>query len=60
MGSLEAHEKRMSRFFDHTLEQAFQSKVSFKEKKYMEAGNKNSRGGFTKLSRRKLAKALEK
>lgn len=35
IGSLEAHEIRMSRFTNHPIEQAFQSKLSFmnKEKK---------------------------
>lgn len=33
MGSLESHEKRMTRFSEQPLEQAFQSKISFSRKK---------------------------
>lgn len=34
MGSLEAHEEKMSRFIEQDLEQAFQSKVGLHQEKY--------------------------
>ncbi|XP_073153339.1 uncharacterized protein [Henckelia pumila] len=52
MGSLEAHEKRMSKFVGPSIEQAFESKLKIAEKKKYEGGESNTsqqfqqRGGF--------------
>jgi gag-polypeptide of LTR copia-type len=58
MGSLEMHEKRLSRDNDHSLESVFQSKVNVKE-----SGNHNmtkrntSRGGYnSSRGREKIGK----
>ncbi|KAA8519704.1 hypothetical protein F0562_013851 [Nyssa sinensis] len=44
MGSLETHEKRMSRFSSQSLEQAFQSTVNVSEKKFFNP-KQDQRGG---------------
>ncbi|KAA8517207.1 hypothetical protein F0562_017541 [Nyssa sinensis] len=44
MGSLETHEKRMSRFSSQSLEQAFQSTVNVSEKKFFNP-EQDQRGG---------------
>ncbi|KAA8529716.1 hypothetical protein F0562_034184 [Nyssa sinensis] len=44
MGSLETHEKRMSRFSSQSLEQAFQSTVNISEKKFFNP-EQDQRGG---------------
>ena len=45
MSSLEAHEQRMSRFTNQSLEQVFQSKINFGGKKQENLEKGSSRGG---------------
>lgn len=50
MGSLEAHEKRLNRHSEQSLEQVFQSKMNLKERSDMEVGGENLRGGLSQNS----------
>ena len=50
MGSLEAHEQRMSRYSNQSLEQAFQSRISVGEKKDARTVQENKERGTTQRS----------